>query len=306
MHQRARRILLAAPTAPDPVGPDPKRSGESRSRPRQQTIATIMFSWQRMTTKLCLVLRTFHHKEIATKLLGKEAFLRIFRDIKYIKSERTEEHPTVWRIIDGFTVEEPMKPSTTKPARLPAADCHHPTGQMQHRGNGFKGWFTCLACNSRWVSHSVGYHTPMGNPTPEELVMFGKHKGKTFRWVTTNDENYCKWIVKAAEEEPESGEPLRRLARYLVTLESQEADRRSRMDTSTRSKRPQPESSCPAAPPRSSRANPDDLLDDLTSGATTPISSVDWSEVRPDLSSGSEWESNGPLFQGTKGGKKPR
>ena len=294
LNERARRILLAAPTAPDPLGPDPKRRGGSRSRPRKQELAVIHRAWQRMTTKLCLVLRTFHHKEMCTKLMGKDAYLRVFRDIKHIKTERTQdEHPTVWRIIDEWTVEEPMKPSTTRPARVSAEQCTHPGGQMQRRGNKHKAWYTCLACNSRWVSRTVGSHIPLGEPTPNELVMFGKHKGKTFHWVTNNDPSWCKWVVMSAEQEIDCSEGLRRLARHHINLESQEADRQCRMDQSTRNKRSQPESSCPAAHPRSFRA----ASPGSPPSSPDTISSFNWSEVPTHPStSGSEQEPQGPLF----------
>lgn len=28
-----------------------------------------------------------------------------------------------------------------------------------------------------------------------KVMRFGKHKGKSFKWVAENDESYCKWVL---------------------------------------------------------------------------------------------------------------
>ena len=52
-------------------------------------------------------------------------------------------------------------------------------------------------------------------PTPTDIVMFGKHQGRTYQDILSEFPNYAEWVVKTVEMEMESGPAMVHLATYL-------------------------------------------------------------------------------------------
>ena len=94
---------------------------------------------------------------------------------------------------------------------------------MKQRSNKTTAWWTCVACLSRWECRSLGKCAPMDEPEGSELVLFGKHVGKTFQWVADNVPSYLNYVVMAAENETDCCEGLLRPARWAAIQEWREA-----------------------------------------------------------------------------------
>ena len=51
--------------------------------------------------------------------------------------------------------------------------------------------------------------------TSEDMIQFGKHKGKTYATTLITDPNYCDWVTATNIEEPQVSASLRRFALWL-------------------------------------------------------------------------------------------
>ena len=64
--------------------------------------------------------------------------------------------------------------------------------------------------------------TPLGPPTDDEVLFFGKWAGQAFLTTATEQYKYCQWIIATVENPYSDGGPspqLQRFAQYLTTLE---------------------------------------------------------------------------------------
>ena len=111
-------------------------------------------------------------------------------------------------------------PAGSGKATTPANICQHPTNEMKRAGNAKEKWWTCKACQSRWVRRPLEART--GVPTGSEIITFGKYSGHRFEEVV-DDAVYTQWVLMTAELEEASNPQIERLARYLVGKEQQAA-----------------------------------------------------------------------------------
>ena len=171
-----------------------------------------------MALKLIYVIRYSFYKEKVVHILGRSAFLRIFDREKKEEAKARE----VSRIVDGEAVGKPMTQATGKVAVDPAL-CQHPNQSMKRRGNNKAKWWTCSACQSRWVRVPIEEISAVG-PIDDFPILFGKHTGKTFSWVYENDKYYSEWVMKTAEQEAShASAPLKMFAQYIAEREYAEA-----------------------------------------------------------------------------------
>ena len=52
-------------------------------------------------------------------------------------------------------------------------------------------------------------------PKDNDVVLYGKHIGRTHQWLVQNDYPYCLHILRVAENEPELPDEQRATARYV-------------------------------------------------------------------------------------------
>jgi hypothetical protein len=139
------------------------------------------------------------------------------------------------RIIMGETFGRELEPSTTGgPPAVPRETCPHPASQLRRRGNKAAtdkeqaaAWWTCLDCKGRWARIK---YLAQAVPRGEEMMMIGKHTGKSFQEVYDNHRDYVEWAMQTAEETNENCHPnLAALARYTTArLQKEGADQRRR------------------------------------------------------------------------------
>jgi hypothetical protein len=169
--------------------------------------------------KLLWVLHSVGIKMATQVVLGKEAFKRIFQQHKKsLEKPRME----ILQVINGEIVGKPLPPSTGT-WEVDPATCQHDRMHLKRRGNKNSGWWTCIACNSRWERKSVDeiHQDVQGKDT--DLVGFGAHANKTYRQVYETEKGYCRWVLMTAEVVEEWSPALARVAKDLVKKESQEA-----------------------------------------------------------------------------------
>ena len=52
-------------------------------------------------------------------------------------------------------------------------------------------------------------------PKDNDLILFGKHIGRTHIWLVQNDHPYCVHVIAMAENEPQLGNEQKATARYV-------------------------------------------------------------------------------------------
>jgi len=183
--------------------------------------------WKIFVTKLFWVLANYAMKQRTVAVLGRSTYLRVFQQIKKQGAQTAE---TVTRIIQGEIVGKAISPAEGTQNVEPHM-CQHPMFSMKQRGNKTSKWWTCIQCLSRWERRSLADSTPDGQPTDQEISMFGKHQGKTFSWILEQDAAYCQWVLMTMESSGEScSNQFRRLAQYLIQAEHREAQKRTAED----------------------------------------------------------------------------
>ena len=182
MSLSARASRMALPQRRGPTMSD--RSAEKEKKPPKQEPQVIQAAWNRFRIKICWLIRYTQAKHFLTTMLGQEVFLNTYQGLR--RSSARRQSTPVTRVIQGKVVGKPKTPSETVKPTVSAKDCLHQEQYMKWRGNKHAAWWTCLACGSRWEGHTLGKFTPMDEPEGSELVLFGKHAGKTFQWVANN------------------------------------------------------------------------------------------------------------------------
>ena len=181
----------------------------------------IQAAWGRFRIKICWLIRYTQAKHFLTTMLGTEVFLATYQGLR--RSQEPRQATPVTRVLQGKVVGKPKTPSETVQPTVSAKDCLHQEQCMKWRANKHAAWWTCVACGSRWEGHTLGKFTPMDEPEGSELVLFGKHAGKTFQWVANNVPKYLEWVVMTADNDPDCCESLTRLARWAAIREWQAA-----------------------------------------------------------------------------------
>ena len=60
--------------------------------------------------------------------------------------------------------------------------------------------------------------TPLGPPTDDEVLIFGKWAGQTFLTTATEQYKYCQWIIATVENPYSDGGPSPQLLRFALYL----------------------------------------------------------------------------------------
>ena len=61
----------------------------------------------------------------------------------------------------------------------------------------------------------VAHLKDTATPKPTDVVVFGKHKGKTYHDILSRKPNYAEWVVNTVEKKMESSPVIVHLATYL-------------------------------------------------------------------------------------------
>ena len=61
----------------------------------------------------------------------------------------------------------------------------------------------------------VAHLKDTATPKPTDIVVFGKHKGKTYHDILSKKRNYAEWVVNTVEKKMESSPVIVHLATYL-------------------------------------------------------------------------------------------
>ena len=165
-----------------------------------------------MVLKLFLVLDNFQLKKCTQAVLGKDAYLRIFHQVR---DQEEAPQPQVSNVINGEIVGKQLSPGEGR-VEVDPEQCRHPLDRMKRHGNRTSKWWTCHQCQSRWERMTIEQAMPTGIPRGTETLLFGKHVGQTFAHVFDNLPSYAQWVIKTAQEHGDEAHPqLLRLAKYL-------------------------------------------------------------------------------------------
>ena len=210
LNQRAAR--LCAPPASSKAGAShPPKVKEP------QPDRKIMYKWKDMIMKVILVVQIEAAKDKLKKWIGNSAYKALYQEAKQVRE--ISQIPAFTQICKGEIVGRPMAPGEGT-VQLPPTQCTHPDTMMTRHGNLHNKWWICKMCQSRWTRVPLG-EAFVGEPTDEEVVLFGKYTGSTFLEVYGKDKKYLNFVIQTAESEPEAQAPLRRLAQYAVSKEFQ-------------------------------------------------------------------------------------
>jgi len=179
----------------------------------------------------------FDYRTRVRALLGVIPYNNIFGAVKKANAiPTTSPQRTVSRVIRGEIVGKQL---ATKAAGEPHVDplmCDHPESQMKGRSNEKKStkepgaivglkWWTCERCKTRWERFSFKETLQDMPPRPTDLVMFGKHKMRSYLEIQTEFPDYARWVIETAENDTECSPELRHLAKFLVIDQDPNAER---------------------------------------------------------------------------------
>ena len=180
--------------------------------PAKLTTDQRLARWKIFVLKLIMVLDNFHLKKRTQAVLGKDAYLRIFHQVK---DQGDAPPPQITNVINGEIVGKPLSPGEGT-VEVDPTQCQHPVQRMKRHGNRSSKWWTCHACQSRWERMKAEDSIPTGTPKGTEILLFGKHVGLTFSHVFDHLPSYAQWVIRTAQEHGDESQPqLLRLAKYL-------------------------------------------------------------------------------------------
>ena len=183
------------------------------------TSTTRLSLWKNLCVKILYILDSFDRRHRLGAILGKAAYKRIYNQFDKAKDPNT----IVNRIIHGEIVGKPMKISQGDRLAHSRADtmmCQHPTEDMKRRGNKTSNWWTCKTCHSRWERLSLpGFEETIRQSLPTDVVVFGKHVGRTFKQVYEEDPQYCQWCVTTQQQQSDVLPGLDRFATWVQQVE---------------------------------------------------------------------------------------
>ena len=195
-----------------------------------------MYRWIVIMTKIVQVFRYDRLKQATIRTLGfdlkdrqlnsvqgKRTFLTIFQYIKTMPEKTREEVIEYTRVLGNELVGKFLGVSDHS-KKMPTEDpstCTHPDQAMRRRANALtstrmdgthRQWWTCLHCHSRWE------RLPMpdrANPVDDsDLMVYGKHIGRTYATVYQSFPQYAHWTMNTAEDGEPSHPDLLRFAQY--------------------------------------------------------------------------------------------
>ena len=172
--------------------------------------------WIRLTLKLLWVVQSFAIKKATQAVLGDRAYNRIFHQVRDMN---TAASGTRQRIVQGQLVGRRLEDSTgkTQGGHDPRT-CQHEDQNMKARGNARQTWWTCLRCGARWERMDLPASSATGPATVTTVMTSGRHAGKTFGEIFTEDQHYVQWAMMSVEMGDATPE-VRRFAQFAVTLE---------------------------------------------------------------------------------------
>ena len=95
--------------------------------------------WRIVVLKLFLVLDNFHLKKRTQAVLGKDAYLRIFHQVK---DQENAPPPDLSTVINGENVGKQLSPGEGR-VEMDPEQCPHPTDRMKRHGNRTSKWWIC-------------------------------------------------------------------------------------------------------------------------------------------------------------------
>ena len=209
MWNRACRILSTPENSP-PTGKSATAAAVAKLSESER-----VSMWRSLFIKISLVFQMIATQTKTKMLLGDKVFHSLF---PIVQGKVNSQPPTPFRIIKGQVVGKLLPRGEGKKDALTAhmdpAMCSHQEPDMVARANKQIQWWTCKKCQSRWE------RAPMDNwlhldspPLSEDLVIFGKYMGSTYKEVLT-DAPYCQWVMTTVDA-GEASAPLHRLAKYI-------------------------------------------------------------------------------------------
>ena len=174
-----------------------------------------------MFAKLAMCLRHLLHMDRMKGYLGEKVFNNIFpTQVTMIAAQKPAQKFT--RIFDGEIVGERIADSDSKVTPvMEKTMCPHPAKRdnkkiFQRGGNqSDKMWWVCKDCHARWRRYPMSKMLEL-EPDDDSEVSFGRHMGKKFLQLETEDPSYCKWVIQTYETDKTMCEGLQHLAEYLL------------------------------------------------------------------------------------------
>ena len=97
--------------------------------------------------------------------------------------------------------------------------CQHNPNSIAGRGNKQQGWWTCLACGTRWERIPLDDYHKDQSIQGTDKVNFGQHCGRTYQEVYQDHPKYSNWVLETLEEGDACCEGMKRLGRYLMDMD---------------------------------------------------------------------------------------
>ena len=179
-----------------------------------------------MVRKVYMLFRALYYINKAHTLLPHETYQDLTGrpgDKKY-RDPAEDQVNEVSRVINGEAVGAPLRPSTSgpEPTHDPAT-CEHPVDQMRRKGNRpvenvptMSSWWVCLACRSRWQRY---VYQASSHLKAEDVLYFGRHKGKTYYQVFYEHPGYAAWALETVTNDRENASPM--LVRFADYVKNQ-------------------------------------------------------------------------------------
>ena len=221
---RASRIASAsAPSSSKGSG----KSGKPGRKTHFLSDEKLWQAWKRMHLKIMALLGYLMTKTRCKLLLGEQTFRRLTKPAVQKVQDGPDKTTEVQRMVRGELVGKKLdndwKPKDKRPKEADPNICQHPENRMERASNkrpdgkGMDSWI-CKMCHTRWERLQVNQVAATATAKDTDLVMFGKHQGRTYLEILTEFPKYRDWVIEASQQDPSQMSPaMAHLAKYLST-----------------------------------------------------------------------------------------
>ena len=180
----------------------------------------VLHAWKQMAIKLLWITRLVFNKSRVVAALGRDVYLRVFQRAKQQLTNQTtdqtdEEHRELYGEAFGKKLTPAAGVPMTDPDKCDHADINIYMGSNKRPDGRGAAWWTCRECKTRWERLKLAHLKDTATPKPSDIVVFGKHKGKTYHDILSEKPNYAEWVVSTVEKKMESSPVIVHLATYL-------------------------------------------------------------------------------------------
>ena len=205
-NQRVERIARGSPTSSS----QPCASTTSRAPYPHLTPERLWAAWIRFVGTMRMVIRHYVYKTRLRLRLSRQGYEALVEDSQ--SQVPAPSIPQNVRIIGDEIVGTKLEKLRGGIQHADPEICEHPDAHMKRRGNGKSKSWTCDLCKTGWKRLPLNASE---TPLPTDLVMFGRHRGRTFLDIATEFPDYAHFVVKSSNEEPDQPANFDRLARFL-------------------------------------------------------------------------------------------